>query len=71
MIGADAVMVPITLRIALALQFDDMVALAPYRELLLCAVICGFALFSALGLYRTIVRFMSVRAIGRVALAIW
>jgi FlaA1/EpsC-like NDP-sugar epimerase len=70
MIGAKALMVPITFWIALTLQFDEMVALAPYRELLLCAVTCGFALFSALGLYRTVVRFVSIRAFGRVVLGV-
>ena len=70
MIGADVVMLPIAFWIALVLQFDEFVAPSSYRAPLLCAVICGVALFSVLGLYRAVVRFMSVKAMGRVVLGV-
>jgi FlaA1/EpsC-like NDP-sugar epimerase len=70
MLGADVVMLPIAFWIALVLQFDEFVAPSAYRAPLLCALICGVALFSVLGLYRAVVRFMSVKAMGRVVLGV-
>src|SRR5215469_3551331 len=70
MIGADAIMLPIAFWAALILQYDAIVALSPYRELLLYAVACGVALFSLLGLYRAVVRFLGVNAIVRVVLGV-
>src|SRR5215469_1339181 len=70
MIGADALMLPIAFWVALILQFDTIVAVSPYLGLLLCAVACGVAVFSLLGLYRAVVRFMGVNAIGRVVLGV-
>jgi FlaA1/EpsC-like NDP-sugar epimerase len=70
MIGADAIMLPIAFWIALALKLDKVVGLPPYRDLLLIAMLCGIAFFSLLGLYRAIVRFMSVKAIERIVLGV-
>src|SRR5215469_16119975 len=70
MIGADAIMLPIAFWVALSLQYDALVAFSPYRDVVLWTVICGVGLFSLLGLYRAVVRFMGVKAIGRVVLAV-
>jgi FlaA1/EpsC-like NDP-sugar epimerase len=70
MIGADAIMLPIAFWVALILQYDAIVALAPYRQLLLFAVVSGLGLFSVLRLYRAVVRFMSVSAIERIVLGV-
>ena len=70
MIGADAIMLPIAFWATLILKYDRIVALTPYHEVVVCTVICGVALFSLLGLYRAVVRFMGVKAIGRVVLAV-
>ena len=70
MIGADAIMLPIAFWAALILKYDRFVALSPYRDVVVCTVICGIALFSLLGLYRAIVRFMGAKAIRRVVLAV-
>jgi FlaA1/EpsC-like NDP-sugar epimerase len=70
MIGADAIMLPIAFWIALSLKLDKFVALSPYRDLLLIAMLCGIVFFSLLGLYRAIVRFMSVKAIERIVLGV-
>jgi len=70
MVGADVVMLPIAFWVALMLQYDAIVALSPYRDVLLCAVAFGAALFSVLGLYNAVVRFMGFNAIGRVVLGV-
>jgi FlaA1/EpsC-like NDP-sugar epimerase len=70
MIGADAIMLPAWLWIALLLKFDRIVPLAPYRDLVLCAVFCGVAAFSIVGLYRAVVRFIGIKVIGRVVLGV-
>jgi FlaA1/EpsC-like NDP-sugar epimerase len=70
MIGADASVLPLAFWAALILKHDRLVALSPYRDVLVCTVVCGIALFSLLGLYRAIVRFMGAKAIGRVVLAV-
>src|SRR5215469_10651028 len=46
MIGADASMLPIAFWVALILKYDRFVALSPYRDVVVCAVISGIALFS-------------------------
>jgi FlaA1/EpsC-like NDP-sugar epimerase len=70
MIGADAIMLPIAFWAALILKYDRFVALSPYRDVVVCTVICGIALFSLIGLYHAIVHLMGAKAIGRVVLAV-
>src|SRR6516162_7407283 len=70
MIGADAIMLPIAFWVALSLQYDAFVAFSPYRDVVVWTFICGIGVFSMLGLYRAVVRFMGVKAIGRVVLAV-
>src|SRR5215475_11983077 len=68
MIGADAIMLPIAFWVALSLQYDAFVAFSPYRDVVIWTFLCGIGLFSLLGLYRAVVRFMGAKAIGRVVL---
>jgi FlaA1/EpsC-like NDP-sugar epimerase len=70
MIGVDAIMLPIAFWVALSLQYDAFVAYSPYRDVVVWTFICGIGIFSLLGLYRAVVRFMGVKAIGRVVLAV-
>lgn len=70
MIVADAIILPIAFWVALTLQYDAFVSLSSYRDMVVWTVFCGVGVFSALGLYHAIVRFMGVKAIGRVVLAV-
>jgi FlaA1/EpsC-like NDP-sugar epimerase len=69
MIGLDAVMLPAAFWLSLVLQVDGLVDIAPYSGLLLCVVASGVTVFSLLGLYRAIVRFMGAKAIERIVFA--
>jgi FlaA1/EpsC-like NDP-sugar epimerase len=70
MFGADVVMLPSALILALALKFDRWVTPVGQSALLLCAAVCGVAAFSALGSYRAVIRFIGVSAIGRMVLGV-
>ena len=70
MIGADALMLPLALLLALALKFDRFVAPAGVVGLLICAAACGVGAFSVLGLYRAVIRFMGIKAIGRIIIGV-
>jgi FlaA1/EpsC-like NDP-sugar epimerase len=67
MIAADAIMLPASLWMALVLKFDRL-PLDPARYGAVFAVAVGVALaiFSALGLYRTVIRFMGPKAVATV-----
>jgi FlaA1/EpsC-like NDP-sugar epimerase len=67
MIGADAVMLPTALWLAFVLKFDRLIAPASFVPLLLLSVASGVAVFSLIGLYRAVIRFMGLKAVGRVA----
>ena len=70
MISSDAVMLPSALLLALLLKFDRFIPPGSVVELLMCAAVCGVAAFSILGLYRAVIRFMGIRAIGRIIIAV-
>ena len=65
MLGADAVMLPIALWFALVLKFDRVVDPAQVGGLLACAVATGLLAFLLFGFYRAVIRFMGMKAIGR------
>jgi FlaA1/EpsC-like NDP-sugar epimerase len=65
MVGADAVMLPAALLLAVFLKFDRLSSPAQITSLLACATATGVGVFSVLGFYRAVIRFMGVRAIGR------
>lgn len=70
MLGADAVMLPGALLLALVLKFDRLIEPVRVGPLLVCAVTCGVAAFSLLGFYRAVIRFMGMKAIGRMAIGV-
>jgi len=70
MIGVDAVMIPGVFWLAMTLQTDTFVLLGEFRYLLLVTVACTIGMFSALGLYRSIVRFMSPKAMANITLGV-
>jgi FlaA1/EpsC-like NDP-sugar epimerase len=57
-ITTDALMLPAALALALILKFDRGFVLQNYGHLLIAAVVIGLAIFSLLGLYRAVIRFM-------------
>jgi FlaA1/EpsC-like NDP-sugar epimerase len=65
MTAADALLLPIALYVAFALKVDHFSSPMTLRGSLVCATACGIAVFSLLGLYRAVIRFLGVRAIGR------
>jgi FlaA1/EpsC-like NDP-sugar epimerase len=65
MLGADAVMLPIALWSALVLKFDRLIDPAQVGSLLACAVATGLLAFLLFGFYRAVIRFMGMKAIGR------
>jgi FlaA1/EpsC-like NDP-sugar epimerase len=70
MVGTDAVMLPLALLVALALKFDRLVEPTGLGSLLTAAAACGVAAFSLLGFYRAVIRFMGVKAIGRMIIGV-
>jgi len=70
MLGADALMLPACLLLALTLKFDRLVGPDRIESLLACAVGCGVIAFSILGFYRAVIRFMGVKAIGRMIVGV-
>ena len=65
--GADALMLPIALWTALALKSAQTVDPGHFARALVWASACGLASLAALGLYRTVTRFIGVRVIARIA----
>ncbi len=70
MLGTDALMLPGALWLALVLKFDRLVDPRPWAALLLCGVASAVVIFSILGLYRAVIRFMGMKAIGRVVFGV-
>src|SRR5277367_6030558 len=70
MLGADAVMLPIALWFALVLKFDLLVDPARVSGILACAVATGLLAFLLFGFYRAVIRFMGMKAIGRMIMGV-
>ena len=68
MIGADAFMLPTALWLALVLKTDQWVDPRQNVHALACAVATGLLAFLLLGFYRAVIRFMGMKAIGRMVL---
>ena len=67
MVGADAVMLPLALWVALVLKFDRLsFDFSAYADLFLVATVSALVIFAALGLYRAIIRFMGLHAMATV-----
>jgi UDP-N-acetylglucosamine 4,6-dehydratase len=63
MIGADAVILPLALWAALVLKFDRLnFSIADHWDLFAVGTIAAIMIFSALGLYRAIIRFIGPQA---------
>jgi FlaA1/EpsC-like NDP-sugar epimerase len=70
MMGADAIMLPAALWLALVLKFDRIVELREYGGACIFTAILCLAVFPALGLHRAIIHLMGLRTMGRVALGV-
>ncbi|HEY2400292.1 MAG TPA: nucleoside-diphosphate sugar epimerase/dehydratase [Steroidobacteraceae bacterium] len=70
MLGADALMLPVALWLALVLKFDRFVVPARVGGLLACAVAVGLLAFLMLGFYQTVIRFMGMKAISRMVMGV-
>lgn len=70
MVAADGLMLPLALLVALVLKFDRLIELKEVSASLACAAACGVAAFSVLGFYRAVIRFMGVKAIGRMVMGV-
>ena len=70
MVAADAVVLPSTLWLAIALRKGELVAPSPYVTVLLCTAFFGVVLLSLTGLYRSVTRFIGIRVVGRIAFAV-
>src|SRR6185437_1235757 len=68
--GLDAVMLPIAFWLSLTLKFDTFVPPVEHVATFVCVVAFGIASFSALGLYRAVIRFMGLKALGRVVIGV-
>jgi FlaA1/EpsC-like NDP-sugar epimerase len=70
MLVVDALALPLALWMALALRQGALVDPARYARALFWAGLCGIALFSLFGLYRSVTRFIGVRVVGRISVAV-
>src|ERR1700680_5314298 len=71
MIGADAVVLPLALWAALLLKFDRLdFSLADHWDLFLVGAGAAILIFSILGLYRAIIRFIGPQAVVVVVVGI-
>jgi FlaA1/EpsC-like NDP-sugar epimerase len=70
MIGVDALMLPAALWLALVLKFDRILPIDRYGHLLAATVVIGLTVFSLLGLYRAVIRFMGPKAMATMVLAV-
>src|SRR5437660_11714410 len=70
MVSTDAVLLPAALWLALALKFDRLIELRQYSESFVFAVGAGVIIFSLLGLYRAVIHFMGLKAIGIVVIGV-
>src|SRR6185312_11336405 len=70
MIGIDAVMLPIAFWLSLSLKFDSFIPPVEHIATFVCVVVFGVVTFSTLGLYRAVIRFMGVKALGRIVVGV-
>src|SRR5215469_3802046 len=70
MIGADAIMLPVAFWLSLTLKSDTFVPPVEHAATFACVVVFGVMSFSALGLYRAVIRFMGLKALGRVVIGV-
>jgi FlaA1/EpsC-like NDP-sugar epimerase len=70
MLAVDALVLPLALWMALALRRGALVDPAEYARALVWAGLCGITLFFLFGLYRSVTRFIGVRVVGRIAVAV-
>jgi len=70
MLLCDAVALPVALGTAIVLRSGGTDVLARFGEAFLWISLCGIASLSLFGLYRTVTRFIGVRAVGRIVAAI-
>ena len=70
MVAADAIMVPAALWIALSLKAERPLPLQVHADLLLVMGACSLLIFSLLGLYRAVIRFMSPKSMGTIAFGV-
>ena len=70
MLGADAVLLPVALWLALVLKFDRLIEPSRVSALLACAIATGILVFLMLGFYRAVIRFMGIKAIGRMIIGV-
>ena len=70
MMGADGALLPVALWFALVLKFDHFVEPVSVSALLACAVATSLIVFMLLGFYRAVIRFMGIKAIGRMIVGV-
>ena len=70
MVGSDAVMLPIAFWLSLSLKLDTLTPPVEHAVTFACVVAFGVASFSVLGLYRAVIRFMGLKALGRVVIGV-
>jgi len=71
MIGSDAIMLPVCLWVALILKFDRLwIDLNRYAGVFLASVVAVLLIFSYLGLYRAVIRFMGPKVMASVIMGV-
>src|SRR6185312_787729 len=70
MVGLDAIMLPIAFWLSLSLKLDTFTPPVDHVATFACVVAFGVLSFSALGLYRAVIRFMGLKALGRVVVGV-
>ena len=70
MMGADALMLPVSLWLALSLKLDQWVDPRNNVSVLTCALATGLLCFLMFGFYRAVIHFMGMKAIGRMVLGV-
>lgn len=70
MLAADALMLPAALWSALVLKYDRLFAIERYGHLFIATIVIGLTLFSLFGLYRAVIRFMGLKAMASIVMAV-
>ena len=70
MIGADTLMIPTCLWVALILKFDRVAGFWGSLDLFIAAVVIALITFSLFGLYRAVIRYMGPKAMANVVMAV-
>ncbi len=70
MIGADTLMIPTCLWVALVLKFDRVAGFLGSFDLFIAAVVIALITFSLFGLYRALIRYMGPKAMANVVMAV-